>query len=397
MAVSYVDRQALAAIAPTVCSALAISDRAYGWLQAAFSWAYLVGPPVAGRLVDRLGPRRCLLWAVVIWSLVAAGHSVVPGFWSLFLFRIGLGLAESPSFPGAAQTINRALPPEDRSTAFGLVFTGSTLGAAVAPLIAVTLATQFGWRSAFWGTALVGLTWIPLWLAVSGSAAAREKLDAPSASAAVPVISPWRMALDPAVLRAVFVVLAAAPTAAAALLWGSKFLVTTFGLGQAELRPYLVVTPLAFDLGSVGFGAIAGLIERRRRKKGRKIDAPHRGPMLAAAILSLVVAAAPRVGSPVTATALLGIGLIGVGGLFALLTADLMARVPKEHASLGAGIAAMAQSIAYVISSPILGEVVMRTGSYAPAFAGLAIWIVPGTAAWLLWTPSKTSRTGRAT
>jgi len=40
MAVSYVDRQALAAIAPTVSKAFDISEPQYGWLVSAFSFAW---------------------------------------------------------------------------------------------------------------------------------------------------------------------------------------------------------------------------------------------------------------------------------------------------------------------------------------------------------------------
>ena len=42
MAVSYVDRQAVAALAPTITKDLAISDASYGLLGSAFSMAYLV-------------------------------------------------------------------------------------------------------------------------------------------------------------------------------------------------------------------------------------------------------------------------------------------------------------------------------------------------------------------
>ena len=66
MSVSYVDRQTLAAIAPSVTKALAIDNTRYGWLVAAFSMAYLVGAPLAGVVVDRLGARRGFAMAVLV-------------------------------------------------------------------------------------------------------------------------------------------------------------------------------------------------------------------------------------------------------------------------------------------------------------------------------------------
>src|SRR5947209_15633294 len=58
MSVSYVDRQTLAALAPTVTRELHVDETHYGWLLSAFSIAYLVGAPLAGRLVDFAGARQ---------------------------------------------------------------------------------------------------------------------------------------------------------------------------------------------------------------------------------------------------------------------------------------------------------------------------------------------------
>ena len=50
MSVSYVDRQTLAAIAPSVTKSLGIDNTRYGFLLSAFSIAYLIGAPLAGVL-----------------------------------------------------------------------------------------------------------------------------------------------------------------------------------------------------------------------------------------------------------------------------------------------------------------------------------------------------------
>src|SRR5690349_7571527 len=126
MAVSYFDRSVLGVLAPTVKRELDISATAYGWLGAAFSIAYLLVSPLAGRWIDRVGARRGLVGSVLLWTGVAALHALVPGFWVLFALRIALGVAETPTFPGAAQIIQRILPPASRARGFGLLFTGSS-------------------------------------------------------------------------------------------------------------------------------------------------------------------------------------------------------------------------------------------------------------------------------
>src|SRR5271170_4130274 len=108
MAVSYVDRQTLASLSPTVREALHINHAEYGWLTGAFSLAYLAGAPLSGALIDRVGCRIGLVVAVLAWSLVSGLHAIAPTFAALFALRIALGLAESPSFPGAAQAVRRS-------------------------------------------------------------------------------------------------------------------------------------------------------------------------------------------------------------------------------------------------------------------------------------------------
>lgn len=398
MAVSYFDRQTLSVLAPTVTAALGISDQSYGWLVSSFSFAYLVGAPLAGKLIGTIGARRGLLGAVVAWSLVAALHAIVPGFGVLFGLRIALGLCESPSFPGAAQVIHRSLPPTDRARGFGVLFTGSSLGAMVAPSLATFLEARWGWRIAFLGTALAGLVWVPVWLLVAYGPASRRALDRGleaeltpvAATAAEPpvgyppgfVIKEPPLLLNPAVIRAIAVVFACAPAMSLMLNWGAKYLVKTYGLKQADLGLLLVVPPLFFDIGAVLFGHLASV-----RAKARGDGAPHRLLLGTAMVLTSALSATPLCTTPWQCVLVIGVAMAGGGGLFALLTADMLSRVSPKSVSSAGGISAATQSLAYIIANPIIGYLVDRTGSYASVMVGLGAWVVPGCLLWILWPP----------
>jgi ACS family hexuronate transporter-like MFS transporter len=189
MSVSYVDRQALAAVATKVRGELDISHAQYGALGSAFAAAYLVGAPLSGWLLDRLGARRGLVLAVAVWSAVAALHAAAISFATLLLLRVLLGLAEAPSFPGAMQAVRRSLSPARRSAGVGLLFTGSSLGSMVAAPLALYLASRYDWRAAFALIAMAGLAWIPVWLAATtrlrddrGTRAANERSGASSSA-----------------------------------------------------------------------------------------------------------------------------------------------------------------------------------------------------------------------
>lgn len=389
MAVSYVDRQALSVLAPTITRALAISDTAYGWLASAFAVAYLVCAPLAGRFIDRVGARRGLLLSVLVWSTVAAAHALVPGMWSLFVLRILLGAAEAPSFPAAAQTVSRALPLADRGAGFGILFTGSSFGAMVAPPLATWLEARWGWRFAMLGTAAVGLSWVPLWLWATGGAAQRRVMAvrAPAVGAAH---FRWRALLEqPAVMRAVLAVVASAPGLAYVMMWGAKVMVSIHGLRQEEIGHYLWFPPVLFDVGAVGFGALATLRERAAEASGHGAGAPHRVLMALAATLACSLGALGFARTPWETTLLFGVAMAGGGGIYALATADMMRRVDPAWVAAAGGITAAAQSLAQIIAHPLIGRVKDVTQSYLGIAVVLGAWVVPGVVAWILWNPQK--------
>lgn len=384
MAISYVDRQTLAVLAPTVTRELGISEARYGWLAGAFSISYLVGAPLAGKLIDRVGARRGLLWAVGLWSLVAATHSLALGFGTLFALRIALGLAESPSFPGAAQTVHRTLPPGDRARGFGVLFTGSSIGAAIVPPIATALAARWGWKSAFLGTAAIGLLWVPLWIWLAYAPDVRRVLDpAPAPRVAVKGLSTWELVSSPPVLRAILLVIASAPLISFTLNWGAKFLVRAHQVPEAKVGVYLWLPPLLYDFGAVFFGD-------RAARSGRLGTPP--GLVVLAALLACSIALVPFAMSAWGAAAIAGLAMAGAGALFALLTHDMLARVPREAVALAGGVTAAAQSLAYIVANPLVGRSVQQSGSYTATLVALGAWIVPGTVAWLTLRRSEPSR-----
>jgi ACS family hexuronate transporter-like MFS transporter len=390
MAVSYVDRQTLSAIAPSVQKGLGFDDQAYGLLGMAFAAAYLVGAPLAGRLVDRVGARRGLLGAVLLWSAVAALHALVPGFGALFTMRILLGLAEAPSFPAAAQTVHRALPPADHARGFGVLFTGSSIGAAIAPPLATWIADKYGFRAAFLGTSVIGLLWVPVWFSLAFSPAARAALDRSHAPAASrdPALGLLDLVKHPAVLRSALIVLACAPMLTFVYQWGTKYLVHDHHLTQSEAARLLWAPPLVFDVGAVMFGHLAS------HARARGAEGVPRSLVLVAAVAMVAGVAIPLAPTPELAVAAICMVTLGGGGLYALPMADMSARVPPSVVSSGGGLLAAAQSIAQIAANPAIGAAVKRSGSYTQALVALSLWVAPLCLGWLVWRAPPAHREG---
>ena len=383
MSVSYIDRQTLAAIAPTVRAALTIDHTQFGWLLSAFSMAYLVGAPAAGVVVDRLGARRGFAVAVVVWSVVAGAHALVTSFAMLFALRVLLGAAEAPSFPAAAQAIRRALPPNRRSAAYGLLFTGSSVGAMIAAPLALSIEASHGFRAAFLGTAVVGLVWIPAWLWISrGERIPSEQVedDARNAMHAPRWIDVVRSA---PVLRAVVAVVGSAPLLMFVLNFTPQYLVEHWHLPRLGTRWLLVVAPLMFDVGAVGFGWVAS--RRERAGTGTAERETHVDLFLVAAVMAASLVFAPLATSPRVAMVIFGVAACGGGGIYVLATADMLARVPLRSTSSAGGMTAAAQSLAHIVASPLVGMAIDRTHGYGIALVGLGLVVIPTSAAFALW------------
>lgn len=391
MTVSYVDRQALAVLSVSVMEALHMTKQQYGWLGTAFSLAYLIGTPLGGWWIDRAGARRGLLVSVLAWSTVAALHAVVPGFGVLFVLRLALGIAEGPSFPGSAQTMQRILPPGDRERGFGVLFTGSSFGAMVVPPFASWVYRVAGWQVAFLvTTAAAGLLWIPLWYFATRSRDVRAQLDhraAPetgaegAADAAAPRPRFGELVRHPIMLRALAAIFCAAPVFAFPTFWGASFLNTAFHVTQADVGHYLWLPPLVFDAAAITFGHLAA---RQRRPEG----VPARGLVGTGVALCAALAVLPLARTPWQGTLGMSVAMAGSAVTYTLVTADLLARMPLGVASLASGILAGAQSLALIIVSPLIGRLVDARGSFDVAAIALGVWAVPGGIAWLVWRPA---------
>jgi ACS family hexuronate transporter-like MFS transporter len=53
--ISYIDRNTLAILSPTILKECRLTDEQYGFIISAFSVAYMIANPLWGRLLDRFG------------------------------------------------------------------------------------------------------------------------------------------------------------------------------------------------------------------------------------------------------------------------------------------------------------------------------------------------------
>ena len=161
--INYIDRQTLSVLAPVLKTEFHWTNSDFALVLISFRVAYAVGQAVSGRFLDIVGTRRGLTWSVAFYSIVAALTSLATGLRSFCAFRFLLGAGESANWPGATKTVAEWFPRSESGWAVALFDSGSSIGAAVAPWLVLTIYHVSGsWRPAFLVTGLLGFAWLPI-------------------------------------------------------------------------------------------------------------------------------------------------------------------------------------------------------------------------------------------
>ncbi|HMC95726.1 MAG TPA: MFS transporter, partial [Polyangia bacterium] len=74
-----------------------------------------------------------------------------------------LGLGEGGNFPSSIKAVATWFPQRERALATALFNSGANVGAIIAPAVIPWIAFTWGWRFAFIGMGVAGLSWLLLW------------------------------------------------------------------------------------------------------------------------------------------------------------------------------------------------------------------------------------------
>lgn len=161
--ITFMDRTAIAVLAPWIRRDLGIGAVEWGWVLSSYVIAYGIFEIPSGALGDRNGQRRELARIAAWWSAFTALTGAGSRFLELVVVRFCFGIGSAGAYPNAAGVLWRWLPARERARGQGVVWGASRLGGALAPLLLVPLAAALGWRAVFWVLAAVGALWAALW------------------------------------------------------------------------------------------------------------------------------------------------------------------------------------------------------------------------------------------
>src|SRR5690606_6966557 len=115
--------------------------------------------PVLGRVTDRIGSLRAVRVSGLIAAAASLGIAVSARSWLALALYLGLsGSAGALGQPAANRLLSRRVPSNRLGLAFGIKQAAPPISSLLAGLSVPSLVVLFGWRSAFAGSAALGVT-----------------------------------------------------------------------------------------------------------------------------------------------------------------------------------------------------------------------------------------------
>jgi MFS family permease len=416
---SAIDRQILNLLVPDLRADLGLSDTQISLLQGfAFTILYTVAGFPLGRAADRNSRRLLIAAGIAAWSVMTAMCGLARTFWQLAAARAGVGIGEASLSPAAYSLISDSFAARHRALAISVYQIGYPLGGGLALIIGgavLALLHRLGpielplfgamrnWQLAFMIVGLPGVLIALIMLAVR-EPARRERLHANAEGGlrlreVIGQLRSQGYIYTVHMLAVSLLGLLAIGTA----VWYPTFLARTYNMDMVHAGYlYGSLVLVCGTVGTLSGGLIASWLARRGDRMANfrimvwacalKILPLAVGPMMATPALALaLMAVATLIGQmsqgvaiailqditpnemrgQVSATQLLGVNLIGIGGgatMVALFT-DFVFRDPQ---AIGMALSATTLIVGPAVLALLLGSrrVYVRTLGAEPADIG---------------------------
>ncbi|MFI0810685.1 MFS transporter [Streptomyces echinatus] len=159
----------VAPLLPHIAASFGVSTAGSGLLVTAFSIAYVVASPFAGRVSDRRDRATVLVVALVLFSAANVGTALAPHFGVLLVARVVAGAAAAGTGPTVYALVSTRARPQARAQVLAVVGSGLLTALWVGAPAGSLLGRYVGWQAAFVilaaGTFLLALPHAFVWRA----------------------------------------------------------------------------------------------------------------------------------------------------------------------------------------------------------------------------------------
>ncbi len=380
--INYLDRSSISIAAPLIIRDLHLTPVEMGLVFSAFAWAYAPLQIPGSLLVDRVTPRWLYPAVIFVWSGFQLMLGFAGSFVHLFALRLGLGVAEAPSFPMNNRIVTSWLPESERAFGVGVYVSGQYVGLAFLTPLMVLVTRDFGWHAMFIGIGCVGLLWSVCFYLFYRDTSRSQRVNAAERR----LIRDGGGQVDwpgkPSAERAVS---AAAPVPAARAfrnrkLWGllvahscetaaNWFFLTWFPIYLVKYRHigFLKVGFLAtlpFVAAYIGV-LLSGYVSDQLVKRGCSLSFARKTPIVTGLLLATSIIGANYVDSPTLIISFMTLAFFG-SGLGAISWSLVSSIAPENLVGLASGAFNFVGTSMGIVVPLVIGFLV-RGGDFSPA------------------------------
>lgn len=336
-----------------------------GSMAAVYFYVYFLMQIPAGILTDVFGPRKVVVWGIVVSAIGAVWFGAAGSVAGLFGGRFLVGLGVSVIFVSLMRVYSTWFRPHEYGTVLGLTVSLGNLGGILAASPLAALVNSLGWRGAF---VLVGVVSL-LVAAVSWRVIQNDPRDVFSAGPGLSGASGAgrREAVSwPVMIRTIIKIVRDrhlwlaltgsfsiyGPFMALVGVWGVPYLMQVYGLGRTEAASVIITASAGVMLGCFTLGLISDRMGSRKK------------PFIAFALGNVLVWAALawwHHGVPPVQGLIVLYFMLGFFGNTGMLTPIMIKEYnPPEYAGLASGIGNIGGFVGSAFMQPFFGFILDR-------------------------------------
>ena len=348
---------------------LGTPDALMGMIAAASTVPGVLISLPAGSLSDRLGRKRVLVIAGVVFATASLLYLIVEAWWQLMLVRFYHGFATAIFVPVARATISEHYPTQ-KGTRLSTFTSATIVGRGIAPFLGgfILSATLWNYRLLYLAVGAAGFTALVVTLVGLQEQAGASQPRTPSNPPRVPrehhVFQGWRR-----VVSDVGILVTSATEAAARYVYGAlEFFFIGYLKNVAQLDASLIGTIMGVQF--VLIPLVGPFMGRLSDTRGRWL------PILMGLIMSgvavLAIPSATRFLPLLALSLMYGLGFCMVISSTPALIGDLAG---KDDMGAAMGFLATIMDVGQMLG-PIITGVVLATVGYAGSFVSLGAALV---------------------
>jgi predicted MFS family arabinose efflux permease len=286
-------RAITATLSPTLTHEFALSARDLGLLAGGYFLGFAVTQLPLGAWLDRHGPKKVIVYFLLLAVLGCVAFAMAESFQSLLLARILTGVGVSACLMAPLTGYRRWFAPDTQMRANSWMLMIGSFGMVASTLPVQWLMPLVGWRALFWSLAallLLGLfliTWLaPQWQNATGAADARAPGTARPGYGVV-----WRHPYFRRMAPMAFFIYGG--MVAMQTLWVTPWMIRVAGFSPLQAAVGL----FWLNVGMLGSFWTWGMIYPRLARRGYTADGLiSYGLPLSFVLLALIIAAGPGLG-----------------------------------------------------------------------------------------------------